>query len=106
MSENVNLPPHNIEAEKGVISWVLLDNEVMWVYEGDKLSHKDFYQKEHGFIYEAIQQLWSNRKTIDPVTLSDQLDKMGILMLFEVLIIFMNFLHFYSQHNLVLNTAK
>jgi replicative DNA helicase len=51
----------------------------MWVYEGDKLSHKDFYQKEHGFIYEAIQQLCSNRKTIDPVTLSDQLDKNGNL---------------------------
>ena len=79
MSENVNLPPHNIEAEKGVISWVLLDNEVMWIYEGDKLNHNDFYQKEHGFIYEAIQQLWSNRKTIDPVTLSDQLDKNGNL---------------------------
>jgi replicative DNA helicase len=37
---------------------VLLDNETMWIYEGDKLDHKDFYQKEHDYIYEAIQQLW------------------------------------------------
>jgi replicative DNA helicase len=30
----------------------------MWVYDADKLNHKDFYQKEHDSIYEAIQQLW------------------------------------------------
>ena len=77
--ENINLPPHNIEAEKGVISWVLLDNETMWIYDSDKLGHKDFYQKEHGFIYEAIQQLWTARKTIDVVTVSDQLSKNGNL---------------------------
>ena len=77
--ENINLPPHNIEAEKGVISWVLLDNETMWIYDSDKLGYKDFYQKEHGFIYEAIQQLWTARKTIDVVTVSDQLSKNGNL---------------------------
>jgi replicative DNA helicase len=54
---------------------VLLDNETMWIYDSDKINYKDFYQKEHSFIYEAIQQLWSSRKTIDVVTLSDQLDK-------------------------------
>jgi replicative DNA helicase len=58
---------------------VLLDNETMWIYDSDKINHKDFYQKEHSFIYEAIQQLWGARKTIDVVTLSDQLDKNGNL---------------------------
>lgn len=77
--ENINLPPHNIEAEKGVISGVLLDSEVMWIYDADKLGFKDFYQKEHSYIYEAIQQLWTARKTIDVVTLSDQLSKNGNL---------------------------
>ena len=75
MPESVNLPPHNTEAEKGVISWVLLDNETMWIYDSDQLGYKDFYQKEFSLIYEAIQQLWGARKTIDVVTLSDQLDK-------------------------------
>lgn len=78
-TESIHLPPHNIEAEKGVISGVLLDSEIIWVYDGDKLGYKDFYQKEHSFIYEAIQQLWSARKTIDVVTLSDQLSKNGNL---------------------------
>ena len=75
MPENINLPPHHIEAEKWVISWVLLDSEVMWIYDSDKLGYKDFYQKEHSYIYEAIQQLRMARKTIDVVTVSDQLSK-------------------------------
>ena len=75
MPENINLPPHNIEAEKWVISWVLLDSEVMWIYDSDKLGYKDFYQKEHSYIYEAIQQLRMARKTIDVVTVSDQLSQ-------------------------------
>ena len=75
MPENINLPPNNIEAEKWVISWALLDSEVMWIYDSDKLGYKDFYQKEHSYIYEAIQQLRIERKTIDVVTVSDQLSK-------------------------------
>ncbi|MBF0932068.1 MAG: hypothetical protein HXJ92_01530, partial [candidate division SR1 bacterium] len=79
MPENINLPPHNIEAEKGVISGALLDSEVMWIYDSDKLGYQDFYQKEHSYIYEAIQQLRMARKTIDVVTVSDQLSKNGNL---------------------------
>ena len=75
MPENINLPPHNIEAEKWVISWALFDSEVMWIYDSDKLGYKDFYQKEHSYIYEAIQQLRMARKTIDVITVSDQLSK-------------------------------
>ena len=72
---NINLPPHNTEAEKWVLSGVLLDNETMWIYDADRLEYQDFYQKEYGFIYKAIQELWNTRKTIDVVTLSDQLSK-------------------------------
>lgn len=69
------LPPHNIEAEKWVISWALIDNETVWVFEWDGIVPSDFYQKEHGMIYEAIIQLRNDKKTIDPVTVSDQLSK-------------------------------
>ena len=74
-----NLPPHNIEAEKWVISWALMDNETVWIFEWDGITPKDFYQKEHGMIYEAIAQLWNDKKTIDVVTVSDQLSKNGNL---------------------------
>ena len=79
MVTDYNLPPHNIEAEKWVISWALMDNETVWIFEWDGIVPSDFYQKEHGMIYEAIAQLWSEKKTIDVVTVSDQLSKNGNL---------------------------
>ena len=73
------LPPHNLEAEKWVISWALLDNETLWIFEWDWIVPEDFYQKEYGKIYKAISQLWDDKKTIDVVTVSDQLSKNGDL---------------------------
>jgi replicative DNA helicase len=74
-----NTPPHNLEAEKGIISGALMDNETMRIFEGDGITHKDFYQKEHSSIYEAIHQLRNNHKTVDVITLSDQISKNGNL---------------------------
>jgi replicative DNA helicase len=56
-----------------------MDNEMMWIFEGDGITHKDFYQKEHSSIYEAIHHLRTDHKTIDVITLSDQLTKDGKL---------------------------
>ena len=52
-----------------------MDNETVWIFEWDGINPKDFYQKEHGMIYEAIAQLWNDKKTIDVVTVADQLSK-------------------------------
>lgn len=79
MVTEYTLPPHNIEAERGVISWALMDNETIWIFDGDGIVPQDFYQQEHAMIYEAIIQLWSARKTIDVITVADQLDKNGNL---------------------------
>ena len=75
MVTEYTLPPHNIEAEKWVISWALMDSETVWIFEWDGITAKDFYQREHWMIYEAIAQLWNEKKTIDVVTVSDQLSK-------------------------------
>lgn len=74
-TDDINLPPHNIEAEKWVLCWALMDNDVIRIYDGDWLMFQDFYQKEHWMIYKAIQELWMLRKTIDAVTVADQLTK-------------------------------
>jgi replicative DNA helicase len=55
---------------------VFLDNENMYILDGAALEPKDFYQKEHITIMEAMTELWSSRRTVDVVTLSDQLTKM------------------------------
>jgi replicative DNA helicase len=43
------------------------------------LTPEDFYQREHFYIYQGIKKLWAARKTIDVVTLADQLNKDGVL---------------------------
>ena len=73
--EDIKLPPHNIDAEKGALWGVLMDNELMYYYDGIGLVPDDFYQREHFYIYQWIKNLWSARKTIDVVTLADQLSK-------------------------------
>lgn len=77
--ENIKLPPHNIDAEKGTLCGVLLENELLYVYDGMLLQPEDFYQKEHALIYKAVKALWTARKTIDVVTLADQLSRDGVL---------------------------
>lgn len=77
--EDIKLPPHNIEAEKGTLCWALMDNELLYVYDGLWLKPADFYQKEHVFIFEAIHDLRTARKTIDVVTVADQLQKNSTL---------------------------
>lgn len=73
--DDIKTPPQNLEAEKGVLAWALMDNETIWIYDADKLEPADFYQKEHQAIYSAIKKLWWERKTIDVVTVWDQLQK-------------------------------
>ena len=72
---DIKLPPNNLEAEKGVLCGALMDSETIWIYEWDRLEPEDFYQKEHQLIYNAIKQIRSDRKTIDTVTIWDQLTK-------------------------------
>ena len=63
--EDIKLPPHNLDAEKGVICGILMENELMYICDGITLTPEDFYNKEHSFIYKAIKDLWTARKTID-----------------------------------------
>jgi replicative DNA helicase len=77
--EDIKLPPHNLDAEKGVLGGVLMDNELMYYYDGISLIAEDFYQKEHAYIFQAIKDLWAGRKTIDALTVADQLGKNNLL---------------------------
>ena len=79
MVNDYTLPPNNIDAEKGVISGALMDNQTIWIFDGDNISFKDFYQREHAEIYKAIHQLWEDHKTIDVITVWDQLSRNGVL---------------------------
>ncbi len=73
--EDIKLPPHNIDAEKWILSGILMDSELLYVCDGIGLLPEDFYQREHWHIYKSIRTLWSLRKNIDVLTLADQLNK-------------------------------
>lgn len=77
--EDLKLPPHNIEAEKWILSWVLIDNNILDICDNVSLLPKDFYAKEHQMIYEVITILKNAHKTIDAVTVSDELAKKDYL---------------------------
>lgn len=77
--EDIKLPPHNLDAEKGILSGILMDSELLYVCEWINLTPEDFYQKEHVFIFRGIKTLWTARKTIDVLTLADQLTKDGVV---------------------------
>lgn len=76
---DIKLPPHHVDAEKWTIAWVLMDNEMMYVYESMGLHSSDFYTRAHNSIYEAMSHLWGSRTVIDAVTLSNELGKMKVL---------------------------
>ena len=73
--EDIKLPPHNIDAEKATLGTIFLDNETLFIYDGFIIVPQDFYLKEHQYIYESIKDLWLLRRTIDVITLTDQLSK-------------------------------
>ncbi len=70
------LPPQHLEAERGVLGSILLDNEVMHdivVF----LRAEDFYRDAHQVIYAAIRDLYDKNKGIDAVTLAEELKLRG-----------------------------
>lgn len=70
--------PHNNEAEQAVLGCALLDEDAP-VHIIPELVPGDFYSKAHADIFEAMQIVSRRDEPIDVVTLTQQLETMGIL---------------------------
>ncbi len=70
--------PHNTEAEQAVLGCVLLDADAP-IHILSELTASDFYSKAHGSIFEAMTAVSRRDEPIDVVTLTQQLDTMGLL---------------------------
>lgn len=68
------IPPHNLDAEKSLIGAILIDEEVL-ADISDKLHAKDFYEKRHQLVFDAMMRLYEHHKPVDLLTLSDELNK-------------------------------
>lgn len=64
--------PHNLEAERSVIGAILMDNELM-AQATELLSGEDFYSKQNGLVFDAMKELYLERRPIDAITLTDKL---------------------------------
>ena len=70
--EEVRVPPQNVEAEKSVIGSMLIDDEAIG-FAIEILDEAWFYNEAHRKIYKAMVDLYNQRKSVDLITVSDQL---------------------------------
>ena len=67
-------PPHDIDAEQGVLGAMLLSSTLVTDII-ETLVPDDFYRPAHQLIYNAIIDLFSNNKEIDPLIVAGRLDR-------------------------------
>ena len=65
-------PPKSIEAEQGVLGALLLDAGAL-AKVSDILATGDFYAHSHKFVYDAIAALVREGKSVDPLSVFEQL---------------------------------
>lgn len=74
----VDTLPNNQEAEESVLGAVLLSRDSV-DYAVSHLQAADFYRPAHQYIFSAIETLYQTGSTIDPVTVADELDRLGLI---------------------------
>ena len=76
--KNAKMMPHNTEAEQAILGCLLID-ENLPLHVMNALNEDDFYLESHSRIFSAMNSLYNSNRPVDFVTLSDELDKTGIL---------------------------
>ncbi|HVM40259.1 MAG TPA: replicative DNA helicase, partial [Acidimicrobiia bacterium] len=72
------VPPHNLEAEESLLGAMLLSRDaIATAVEGVKAE--DFYKPAHAHVFDAILALYSSGEPVDPVTVSEELRRAGLL---------------------------
>jgi len=78
MAERDRIPPQNLSAEQAVIGSMLLDKNA--IIKAIEILHSDsFYREAHGYIYEAVTNLFDRGEPVDLVTVTEELTKTGKL---------------------------
>lgn len=67
------IPPYSLEAEQSVIGSMIMDKEAIGVATENIISD-DFYQPDLKSIFEAILELYQDKRPVDLVTLQDKLN--------------------------------
>ncbi len=70
--------PQSLEAEVSILGSILFDNNVLPKVM-EHIKRDDFYSEQNALIFEAMSELFSHGKPVDLVTVSESLDKKGLL---------------------------
>lgn len=74
--ELIRRMPFSLEAEQSVLGSILIDPECMTELTGI-ITEQDFQLKEHAEIFRVMKDMFLKSKSIDPITLIDELVKNG-----------------------------
>ena len=79
-SQQLAVPPQNLEAERSVLGAAMLDEHHLgsMVLETG-LSEHDFYRPQHGLVFSAMHELHDAGEPIDPLTVTSKLAERGKL---------------------------
>ncbi len=72
------VPPHNLEAEESLLGAMLLSRDAI----ADAVEHahtEHFYRPAHAHVFDAISALYAAGDPADPVTVANELDRVGVL---------------------------
>ena len=72
------LPPHDVDAEEGVIGSLLIDGASIYKI-ADFLQPSDFYYSQNQWLYEACQALYKRDEAINQITVAQELTRQGKL---------------------------
>jgi len=76
-ASDLQLVPHSIEAEQALLGALIIDPAQM--LEVSYLAGKDFYLRNHGYLYDAMLTLFRKHSGYDYVTVVEYLDSSGHL---------------------------
>lgn len=77
-TDNLKVPPQNIDAERSVLGALMLDKDAI-IKIANLIRLGDFYKDDHNKIYEAMVELYEKREPIDVLSLSNRLEEKGQL---------------------------
>ncbi|MFM8529498.1 MAG: replicative DNA helicase [Ilumatobacteraceae bacterium] len=73
------VPPHNLIAEESLLGAMMLSRDAVTAVSEMRLTSDAFYKPAHQHIYEAMRSLLLSGDPVDPVTVSNQLRRSGLL---------------------------
>ncbi len=71
---DAKIPPQNVDAEKSLIGAILIDEDTL-ADVTEVVKARDFYDKRHATIFDAMVLLFEHHKPVDLLTLTDGLNK-------------------------------